>query len=669
MDDPEYDSWENQRSLGFRTILAVPLLRQQIPVGVIILIRKAVRPFTDKQIELVTTFADQAVIAIENARLFYEVQARTKELSESLEQQTATSEVLQVISSSPGELAPVFRKMLEEATRVCNAKFGSLLLQEGGVFRSVAQHNVPPAFAELRRRDPTIQRSPDSPVSRVERTKQVVHVADIREEPVYIRGGRSMVQLADVGGVRTLLLVPMLKEDVLIGVFNIYRQEVLPFSDKQIELVQNFARQAVIAIENTRLLNELRESLQQQTATSEVLQVISSSPGELEPVFETMLESAVRICGAKFGNLWLREGEVFRSEATAWHAARLCGIFALRAGRFARCHGWDLAKSSVLSNPSRSPILPRSGRMPTRRAKPSSSWLAPGLSSASRCSRITSWLAPSASIARKCGLSPTSRSSWSRTSPKQAVIAIENARLLKELRQRTADLTESLEQQTATSEVLQVISNSPGELDPVFNTALTNATRICEAKFGMMFRFDGEAFHFATEVGTPREFAEFERQRGPFLSPPGSPLDHVMRTKQVYHSPDISAEGVPNAAIRLGAARSAVAVPLLKENALIGVIAIFRQEVRPFTGKQIELLQNFAEQAVIAIENARLLNELRERTDELARSVDELRALGDVSQAVNSTLDLATVLSTIVSRAVQLSGTDAGTIYEFDEQN
>ena len=316
LDDPEYDSWENQRSLGFRTILAVPLLRQQIPVGVIILIRKAVRPFTDKQIELVTTFADQAVIAIENARLFYEVQARTKELSESLEQQTATSEVLQVISSSPGELAPVFRKMLEEATRVCNAKFGSLLLQEGGVFRSVAQHNVPPAFAELRRRDPTIQRSPDSPVSRVERTKQVVHVADIREEPVYIRGGRSMVQLADVGGVRTLLLVPMLKEDVLIGVFNIYRQEVLPFSDKQIELVQHFARQAVIAIENTRLLNELRESLQQQTATSDVLKVISSSPGELEPVFETMLKSAVRICGAKFGNLWLREGEVFRSEAT-----------------------------------------------------------------------------------------------------------------------------------------------------------------------------------------------------------------------------------------------------------------------------------------------------------------------------------------------------------------
>src|SRR4029077_18468290 len=204
---------------GLRTMLAVPLMREGTPIGVISLHRRTVRPFTNKQIELAETFADQAVIAIENARLFDEVQARTKELTESLEQQTATSEVLQVISSSPGELEPVFNKMLENATRLCNAKFGSLLLQEGGVFRSVAQHNMPPAFAELRRRDPTIQRSPDSPVSRVERTKQVVHVADIREEPVYMRGGRSMVELADVGGVRTLLLVPMLKEDELIGVF------------------------------------------------------------------------------------------------------------------------------------------------------------------------------------------------------------------------------------------------------------------------------------------------------------------------------------------------------------------------------------------------------------------------------------------------------------------
>ena len=217
-----------------------------------------VRPFTDKQIELVQNFADQAVIAIENTRLLKELSQRTADLTESLEQQTATADVLKVISSSPGELEPVFEKMLESATRVCNAKFGSLLLQEGGVFRYVAQHNVPSALAELMRCEPSVRAPPDSPLDRMARTKQVVHVADVREEEAYIRGA-AMVRMADVGGARTTLYVPMLKEGELIGVIGIYRQEVQPFTDKQIELVSNFANQAVIAIENTRLLKELRQ--------------------------------------------------------------------------------------------------------------------------------------------------------------------------------------------------------------------------------------------------------------------------------------------------------------------------------------------------------------------------------------------------------------------------
>ena len=234
-------------------------MREGTPIGLIILWRLQVRPFTDKQIELVETFADQAVIAIENVRLFDEVQARTRELSEALEQQTATSEVLGVISSSPGELEPVFQAMLTNATRICEAKFGIMWLRQGDAFRCGALHNVPPEFAEARRREPVVRAHPQSPMARAARTKQMVHIADVAVEPAYVEGNRAMVDLVELGGARTILVVPMVKENESIGVIAIYRQEVRLFTDKQIALLTSFAAQAVIAIENTRLLNELRE--------------------------------------------------------------------------------------------------------------------------------------------------------------------------------------------------------------------------------------------------------------------------------------------------------------------------------------------------------------------------------------------------------------------------
>ena len=284
--DPEYELIEEAKMSGIRTMLGVPLLREGTPIGTITLQRKTVRPFTDRQIELATTFADQAVIAIENVRLFDEVQARTRELTEALEQQTATSEVLKVISSSPGELEPVFDAMLANAVRICGAKFGVTSLREGDTFRVLATHGAPSAFVEQRRREPLIRPTPGHNLERLVRTKDVVHVADILADP------ESAPTLAKFGGARALVNVPLLKDDELIGSIVIFRQEAGPFGDKQIELVKNFAAQAVIAIENTRLLNELRqrtddlsEALEQQTATSEVLAAISSSPGELEPVF------------------------------------------------------------------------------------------------------------------------------------------------------------------------------------------------------------------------------------------------------------------------------------------------------------------------------------------------------------------------------------------------
>ena len=284
-----------------RTLVAVPMLKDDQVVGVIAIYRQEVRPFTDKQIELLKNFAAQAVIAIENTRLL-------NELRESLQQQTATADVLKVISSSPGELEPVFDAMLANATRICEANFGTLYLYDGEAYRAASMCNAPPAFAETRKRGP-IRPGPGTGLGRIAKTKRLVHIADITAEQSYIEGDPLMVTAAEAGGYRTVLHVPMLKEGQLIGTIAIYRQEVRPFTDKQIALVQNFAAQAVIAIENTRLLNELRQSLEQQTATAEVLSVISSSPSDLAPVFQTMLANATQLCDATFGLLLLYEGD------------------------------------------------------------------------------------------------------------------------------------------------------------------------------------------------------------------------------------------------------------------------------------------------------------------------------------------------------------------------
>ena len=284
------------------------LLRENELIGQIAIFRQEVLPFTEKQIELVQNFAAQAVIAIENARLL-------SELRESLEQQTATSEVLKVISSSPGDLRPVFSAMLESAARLCDASFGNIFRWEDDALRLVATYNTPAAFVEARSHRP-LRREQNNPVGEMLAAKAVLHVGDLAADERYTkRCDPNIIAAVELGGIRTCLAVPMLKDNELIGALIVYRQEVRPFSDKQIELVKNFAAQAVIAIENARLLSELRESLEQQTATSEVLRVISRSPGDLTPVFNAMLENATRLCGAEFGLFYLDDGDLTRIAA------------------------------------------------------------------------------------------------------------------------------------------------------------------------------------------------------------------------------------------------------------------------------------------------------------------------------------------------------------------
>ena len=543
------------------------------------------------------------------------VEQLTRELAEAREREAATSEVLRVISSSPGDLQPVFDAILANATDLCGARFATLRLSEGDHFRTVSLYNAPAALVEHWRSNPLFRPHLESALGRTALTKQVVQIDDVRKGPAYSKRDPLSVAAADLGGYRTVLTVPMLKEDVLIGVITIYRQEVKAFTDKQIELVKNFAAQAVIAIVNTRLLNELRESLQQQTATAEVLKTISGSTGQLEPVFNAMLENAVRICGAKFGSLVLFEGNAYRRAAL--HNAPAAFVEAR-------------ARDSVLPLAA-SPILSRVAgtKQVTQFADIAAEHPEEPIVTLGGARTILS--APMLNDDRVVGVISIYRQEVRPFTDKQielvknfaaqAVIAIENTRLLNELRQRTGDLTEALEQQTATSEVLKVISSSPGELKPVFEAILENATRICEAKFGNLFLYADNSFRIAVQKNAPPAYAERWRQRPVIVvgDNPHNPLDRLAASKSVIDIPDLMAE--PGyierdprfvALVEAAGARTHLAVPMLKDGELVGAISIFRQDVCPFTGKQIELVQNFAAQAVIAIENARLLNELRE---------------------------------------------------------
>ena len=581
-------------------------------------------------------------------------------LAEALEQHAAISEILRVISSSPGDVTPVLASVAERAAHLCAASFAQVLLVEGSVLRPTvaywADAGADQEYDDARGVKRTWPLTRRMFIGRAVLDCETIHHADVLPlfDSEYPDSPRAKQQEL---GYRAVLAVPLMCEGGATGVIFIFRREPRAFSPEQIALVQTFARQAAIAIENARLFKETKEALEQQTATSEILRVIASSPGDVKPMLDAVAERALKLCDAADATIFLVEADQLRSAARFGSSQTPLEVGECMPRTRGSVTGRAVIDSTVIhiedlatASEEEFPV----GRALQRRLGHHTALSVPLMRENRAIGAIALWRMEARRFTDK-------QIALVKTFADQAAIAIANVRLFNETK-------EALEQQTATSDILRVISSSPTDVQPVLDAVAARALTLCDAAQAGIFLVEEDTLRFAARFGnmlTPEENDSFPLSRGLVVG------RAVIDRETIHHAdivPLLDTE-YPDARLpqqKFGF-RALLGVPLMREDRAIGAIALWRTEARRFTDKQIALVKTFAGQAVIAIENVRLFKELEARTTQLTQSVGELRALGEVGQAVSSTLDLETVLSTIVSRATGLAGMDAGAIYEYDE--
>jgi two-component system, NtrC family, sensor kinase len=642
---------------GARSALVVALRKEGVLLGALTIYRKEVRPFSDKQVALLKSFATQAVIAIENARLFEEVQARNRDLNEALEQQTATAEILSKISRSPADIQPVFDMIAQSSTRLCEAQFCFVADYDGALVHFVAQHGLPTETVE------GLQRAYPRPPSRASTSARTIlsgrveQIPDVEADPDY-----ELLEI-DKRAYRSMVGVPILKDGRPIGAFVVGRSQPGLFTERQIKLLETFADQAVIAIENVRLFTEvqarnrdLNEALEQQTATAEVLKVISRSAFDLQSVLDTLTESAAQLCRADMAGITRPVGKDFYyatnyNFSPDWLA--YVKDIPLR---------WD--RGSIVGRV----LLDRDVvQVADVLADPEYTYSEPARKAGYRTFLGVPLLREGEAI----GVLVLARNSIAPFTDKQiellvtfadqAVIAIENARLFEEVRTRNHELGEALERQAATSEILRAISRSPTDAKPVFDTIAECAARLCKAEYCAVFTFDGQLLHPMAYHGISRQGIEAAQGAGKAIPDRGSATGRAILSGAIEQIPDVLADSQYRmaAVAQLVAFRSTIAVPMMQSGRPIGVITVLRSQAGHFPGRDVELLQTFSEQALIAIENVRLFTELEARNRDLNEALEQQTATADVLKVISrSAFDLQNVLDTLVQSAARLCEAD-----------